>query len=168
MDISAYWKDTLAQDRQAMAGYFRPDAVIRWHCTNEQFTVPEFIRANCEYPGEWDGKIERTERSGDLLVTAVNVYPKDRSASFHVVSFFRLEDGTIAGSAATLYQCMQNAVRFGIPRDEAIRSATIHPAMQLGCADRVGSIAVGKQADFVICDAELNRKEVWLRGEKCC
>ena len=60
-------KDTLAQDRQAMAGYFRPDAVIRWHCTNEQFTVPEFIRANCEYPGEWDGKIERTERSGDLL-----------------------------------------------------------------------------------------------------
>ena len=80
----------------------------------------------------------------------------------------RLEDGTIAGSAATLYQCMQNAVRFGIPRDEAIRSATIHPAMQLGCADRVGSIAVGKQADFVICDAELNRKEVWLRGEKCC
>ena len=96
MDISAYWKDTLAQDRQAMAGYFRPDAVIRWHCTNEQFTVPEFIRANCEYPGEWDGKIERTERSGDLLVTAVNVYPKDRSASFHGVSFFRLEDGKIA------------------------------------------------------------------------
>ena len=96
MDISAYWKDTLAQVRLAMAGYFRPDAVIRWPCTNEQFTVPEFIRANCEYPGEWDGKIERTERSGDLLVTAVNVYPKDRSASFHVVSFFRLQDGKIA------------------------------------------------------------------------
>lgn len=96
MDINAYWKDALAQDRQAMAGYFRPDAVIRWHCTNEQFTVPEFIRANCEYPGEWDGNIERTERSGDLLVTAVHVFPKDRSASFHVVSFFRLEDGKIA------------------------------------------------------------------------
>ena len=80
----------------------------------------------------------------------------------------RLEDGTIAGSAATLYQCMQNAVRFGIARDEAIRSATIHPARQLGCADRVGSIAVGKQADFVVCDAELNRKAVWLRGERLC
>ena len=78
----------------------------------------------------------------------------------------RLEDGTIAGSAATLYQCMQNAVRFGIARDEAIRSATIHPARQLGCADRAGSIAVGKQADFVVCDAELNRKAVWLRGER--
>ncbi len=78
----------------------------------------------------------------------------------------RLEDGTIAGSAATLWQCLQNAVHFGIPREEAIRSATLNPAKQLGCADRVGSIAVGKQADFVICDAELNRQQVWLRGNR--
>ena len=56
----------------------------------------------------------------------------------------------------------------GLAQDEAIRSATIHPARQLGCADRVGSIAVGKQADFVVCDAQLNRKAVWLRGEKRC
>ena len=78
----------------------------------------------------------------------------------------RLEDGTIAGSAATLWQCLQNAVRFGIPTEEAILSATLNPARQLGCADRVGSIAVGKQADFVVCDEELNRKQVWLRGRK--
>ena len=78
----------------------------------------------------------------------------------------RLEDGTIAGSAATLWQCLQNAVRFGIPREEAILSATLNPARQLGCADRVGSIAVGKQADFVVCDADLNRRQIWLRGEK--
>ena len=78
----------------------------------------------------------------------------------------RLEDGTIAGSAATLYQCLQNAVRFGIPREEAILSATLNPAKQLDCADRVGSISVGKQADFVVCDAELNREAVWMRGEK--
>ena len=78
----------------------------------------------------------------------------------------RLEDGTIAGSAATLWQCLQNAVRFGIPRDEAIRSATLNPAKQLGCADRVGSIAVGKQADFVVCDSELNRRQIWLRGTR--
>ena len=78
----------------------------------------------------------------------------------------RLEDGTIAGSAATLWQCLQNAVRFGIPRDEAIRAATENPARQLGVLDRVGTIAPGKQADFVICDGDLNRKQVWLRGRK--
>ena len=78
----------------------------------------------------------------------------------------RLEDGTIAGSAATLWQCLQNAVRFGIPRDEAIRAATENPARQLGVLDWVGTIAPGKQADFVVCDGELNRKQVWLRGRK--
>ena len=78
----------------------------------------------------------------------------------------RLEDGTIAGSATNLYECMQRAVSFGIPREDAIRAASYNPARQLGCLDQVGSIADGKCADFVVCDAELVRKEVWLRGKK--
>ena len=96
MDIQAYWKAALAQDREALAGYFRPDAVIRWHCTDECFTVPEFIRANCDYPGEWDGEIERIEARGDQLVTVVRVFPRDGGASCHAVSFFALRDGRIA------------------------------------------------------------------------
>ena len=95
MNIEAFWKDILQQNRDTLAGWFQPDAVIRWHCTNEQFTVPEFIRANCEYPGEWDGVVERAEQYGDRLVTVVNVFPKDHSASFHVVSFIRLKDDKI-------------------------------------------------------------------------
>ncbi len=96
MDIKCFWKDVLRQDRAALREYFTPDAVIRWHCSNEQFTVEEYIRANCEYPGEWDGDIERTEQNGDLVVTAVRVFPKNRSASFHTVSFLRLKEGRIA------------------------------------------------------------------------
>ena len=95
MNIEAFWKDILQQNRDTLAGWFQPDAVIRWHCTNEQFTVPEFIRANCEYPGEWDGVVERAEQYGDRLVTVVNVFPKDRSASFHVISFIKLKDDKI-------------------------------------------------------------------------
>lgn len=78
----------------------------------------------------------------------------------------RLEDDTIAGSATNLYECMQRAVSFGIPREDAIRAASYNPARQLGCLGQVGSIADGKCADFVVCDAELVRKEVWLRGKK--
>ena len=78
----------------------------------------------------------------------------------------RLADGTIAGSATNLFDCMRNAVRFGIPKEDAIRAATWNPARQIRALDRVGSIANGKLADFVVCDAELNRKEVWLGGEK--
>ena len=78
----------------------------------------------------------------------------------------RLADGTIAGSATNLYECMRRAVSFGIPREAAIRAASYNPARQLGCLDQVGSIGEGKNADFVVCDAELARKEVWLRGKK--
>ena len=78
----------------------------------------------------------------------------------------RLADGTIAGSATNLYECMQRAVSFGIPREDAIRAASYNPARQIGCLNEVGSIADGKTADFVICDAELNRKAVYLRGKK--
>lgn len=78
----------------------------------------------------------------------------------------KLADGTIAGSATNLYECMRRAVSFGIPREDAIRAASYNPARQLDCLDQVGSIADGKCADFVICDAELARKEVWLRGRK--
>ena len=78
----------------------------------------------------------------------------------------RLADGTIAGSATNLYECMQRAVSFGISREDAIRAATYNPARQIGALAEVGSIENGKCADFVVCDAELNRKAVWLRGRE--
>ena len=76
----------------------------------------------------------------------------------------RLADGTIAGSATDLYDCMLNAIRFGIPKEDAIRAATWNPAHQIGKLNLVGSIADGKLADFVICDADLSRKSVVLAG----
>ena len=78
----------------------------------------------------------------------------------------RLADGTIAGSATNLFECMQRAVSFGISREDAIRAATYNPARQIGALSEVGSIADGKVADFVLCDAELNRQAVYLAGEK--
>ena len=78
----------------------------------------------------------------------------------------RLADGTIAGAATNLYECMCNAVRFGIPKEQAILSATLIPARELGCEAAAGSITVGKYADFVICDEALTRKAVYLGGEQ--
>ena len=93
--IRAFWKAVLAQKREELPAYFAPGAVIRWHCSNEQFTVGEYIRANCDYPGEWDGAIERIEKTSAGYVTAVHVFPTDHSASFHVVSFMTLENDRI-------------------------------------------------------------------------
>ena len=78
----------------------------------------------------------------------------------------RLADGTIAGSASTLFDCLRRAVSFGVPFDEAVSAATLNPARQLGCADRLGSIAVGKCADFLVCGEDLSLRAVCLGGER--
>lgn len=42
------------------------------------------------------------------------------------------------------------AVRLGLPWEAAMRGLTIVPAQQVGIADRVGSLAPGKDADFFV------------------
>lgn len=76
----------------------------------------------------------------------------------------KLADGTIAGSATNLYDCLLRVISFGVDECAAIRSASYNPAKKLGCLDKVGSIANGKIADFVICDEKLRRKAVYLGG----
>ena len=57
MNIQQLQSDVLAQRADEIREYFHPDAYVNWHCSNEHFTVEEFIRANCEYPGDWDGEV---------------------------------------------------------------------------------------------------------------
>ena len=96
MDIYGFWRDVLAQKADAIRAYFDQSACINWHCTNEHFTVEEFVLANCEYPGDWDGEVERLERASDLFITVTRVYSQDRTLSFHVTSFIKVLNGKIA------------------------------------------------------------------------
>lgn len=95
MDVKEFWKAILAQNEKEIRKYFHKEAYINWHCTNEHFNVDEFIIANCEYPGDWDGIVERIEMMNDLIITATLVYPKDRSLSFHVISFIKIVNNKI-------------------------------------------------------------------------
>ncbi len=96
MDIKAFWNAVITQNRDALRAYFSTDAIIWWPCTNEQFTVDRYISVNCDYPGKWEGEIERIEERDPAIILAGRVYPPDRSVSFHVVSVIRLENGLIA------------------------------------------------------------------------
>lgn len=95
MDIQNFWKAVLNQNAKKIREFFASDAYINWHCTNEHFTVEEYIRANCEYPGDWDGEIQRVENAGDVFIVVVHVYTCDKSLSFHVVSFMQVRDDKI-------------------------------------------------------------------------
>ncbi len=96
MNIGAFISAVLRQDADAIRTCFQPDAYVNWHNTNEHFTVEEYIRANCEYPGQWTGKIERIVESGDLIVTATHVQSLDGIISCHCTSFIRFAGDKIA------------------------------------------------------------------------
>ena len=78
----------------------------------------------------------------------------------------KLSDGTIAGSATNLFGCMRKAMEFGIPEADAVCAATINPARAIGAADKIGSIATGKYADFIVCSPDYTQKQVFLGGKQ--
>jgi len=49
-----------------------------------------------------------------------------------------------------LYHNAAKAVRYGLAEADALRAITLNPATQLGVADRVGSVTVGKDADLAV------------------
>ncbi len=76
-----------------------------------------------------------------------------------------LKDGTIAGSATCLADCLRRCVSFGVPLEEAITAATINPAKAVDIDSEIGSIEQGKRADFLITGSDLNKKAVVLSGK---
>ncbi|MBR7835903.1 N-acetylglucosamine-6-phosphate deacetylase [Actinospica durhamensis] len=79
----------------------------------------------------------------------------------------RLAEGdSLAGSTLTMDSALRNTVRLaGVPLVDAAVSASLTPARALGLADRIGSIEVGKQADLVVLDADLQVTAVLRNGE---
>lgn len=92
---------------------------------------------------------------GEYESGGLKVYLKNGAA--------RLADGTIAGSSATLLDCVKTAVSFGIPFDDAVKMASETPANLLGI--KKGRIECGYDADLLIVDGELNLKTVIIGGE---
>jgi N-acetylglucosamine-6-phosphate deacetylase len=75
-----------------------------------------------------------------------------------------LADGTIAASITNLHQEFKNLIDFGIDFKTALKSCTINPAKAINEGDKIGSIAVGKCADLVFLDDNLDIKEVYING----
>ena len=69
----------------------------------------------------------------------------------------RLADGTLAGSVLRMNAAVKNMVlKAGVPFERAVDFASLNPAKELGIADKKGSIAPGKDADFTVLDGEFN------------
>ena len=77
----------------------------------------------------------------------------------------RLANGTIAGSAKTVLNGVQNLIRSGIPMGEVAKMASFNPAKTLKIDSITGSIAEGKRADLVVLDEQLNVKYTFVGGQ---
>ena len=78
-----------------------------------------------------------------------------------------VEGGNLAGSVSNVFDCMKTAVQLmRIPFKKAILASTINPAKSLGVEKELGSISVGKRADYLILDNDLNLKAVYQSGKE--
>lgn len=74
---------------------------------------------------------------------------------------------TLAGSVATLYDCLRCAVlEMGIPLPYAVRAASENPARALGVYGDYGTLSAGAFADIILADKDLNIRAVILKGKK--
>lgn len=75
-----------------------------------------------------------------------------------------LEDGTIAASISNIHTEFKNLISFGIDFKTALKSCTINPAKSINEDKNIGSIAVGKCADLVALNENLDIEEVYING----
>lgn len=80
-----------------------------------------------------------------------------------------LPDGTIYGSGRLLLQDVFNLIDIlNIPVPEAVAMASLNAARFLNVDDRLGSLKVGKQADFIIVDDQRRCRITVQKGVKVC
>ena len=72
---------------------------------------------------------------------------------------------TLAGSSIHLMEGLRRAVSFGVPLEAAVTAATLSPAKAIRMDGEIGSLDVGKWADLVVLDKQLNIKAVYVNGK---
>lgn len=91
--IRALWRAVAEQDEEKLRPFFTADAEILWPNTGERFDLDGYLRANCAYPGQWSGEVERI--AGDGGCSVARVWSSDGTVC-RAVTFYRWRDGKIA------------------------------------------------------------------------
>lgn len=79
------------------------------------------------------------------------------------------ENDGLAGSKLTLRLAVRNLIKHtGVSISDAFKMASRNPARLIGMANEIGTIAVGKKANFVILKDNFEIENVILEGELVC
>jgi len=125
-------------------------------CIAPQYVAEEFLR------GEGFTEVHYVEAgAGDGLYPLGPMTVRVTDGVARVLG----QDGAIAGSTLTMERAVARTVDVaGVPIADAVTAASHTPARALGLADRVGSIAAGKQADLLLLDEKMAVCKVMVKG----
>jgi len=102
--------------------------------------------------------IRAADMPDGLYKDRFELYVKDGEA--------RLPNGTLAGSTLTLDKALRNLVfELRVPIKDAMTMITANPAKCIKVDDKIGSIEIGKCADLVVLDRDLNVMRTFIDGE---
>lgn len=94
---------------------------------------------------------------GEYQLGNQKVYVKEGAA--------RLASGNLAGSTLNLQEAVYNMVKFlDLPIHEVVKMATLNPAKAINMVREIGSIRVGKRADLIIFDENIEIKHAIVGG----
>lgn len=98
------------------------------------------------------------KKEGKYQLGGQDVFVKDGQA--------RLVDGTLAGSVLCMNAAVKNAIKFfNIDIVEAVKLASLNPAKSLNMENKLGSICIGKKADLIFFDEDIQIKHVFVDGK---
>jgi N-acetylglucosamine-6-phosphate deacetylase len=76
-----------------------------------------------------------------------------------------LMDGTLAGSSLTMDRALRNWLHVtGEPIEKVWQCSSLNAARSIGVSDRKGSLEVGKDADLVLIDENVNVRLTMVEG----
>jgi N-acetylglucosamine-6-phosphate deacetylase len=76
-----------------------------------------------------------------------------------------LADGTLAGSILKMNEGAQQMLKLeGVTISHIVEMASVNPARQIGVYERKGSLSIGKDADMLLVDDEMNIQYTICRG----
>jgi N-acetylglucosamine-6-phosphate deacetylase len=97
-------------------------------------------------------------KDGKYMLAGNEVTVKDGHAT--------LANGTLAGSIATLNQCVRNVNQLvGFPLVDAVKMASLNPARAMGLGDRLGAIQPGKDASLTVIDEDVTVYLTMVKGK---
>lgn len=141
---------------------YEPDMYAELICDETGIhVVPDLIKMIVRTKG-----VEKICLISDSMPSRTNYKNNEELGIWYGADLNYDDQGKLAGSRMTLENGVRNMMKHtGYGLCHSIRMASLNPAKLLGIDHRVGSLAAGKTANFIIIDDMVQIKKVILEGE---